>query len=171
MGEFAEIAGSPFGHNDGIMQRSSPHKRTREDRTRPMELAATKFVKIDGTKVTVAVNSAEEARVAIKEIKHKKREVAHLRRVLARKRKIAQARALRAARARPRARKRPGWLSWVGSGLMALLARPLVQAARAKPVLDLPTIERDCVALEELGHSLDACMLQLEGRLIHEPGA
>lgn len=129
-----------------------------------MELAATKFVRIDGARVTVAVTSAEEARLAVKELRHKKREIVVMRRALLRQKRAAKA---LAARARPRASRKQGWWSRLGSGLAILTALPFAYG-RASQIMDLPRIEQDCARLEELQHSLDACLLQIEGKLIHD---
>ena len=53
-----------------------------------MQLAPMRFVKIDGTAVSVTVTSAEEAKAALKELRHKKRELKFLQ-VLDEVRKLA----------------------------------------------------------------------------------
>jgi hypothetical protein len=44
-----------------------------------MQLASMRYVKIDGTAIGVTVASAAEARAALKELRHKKREIKFLR--------------------------------------------------------------------------------------------
>ena len=48
-----------------------------------MQLAPLRFTKIEGTTVAVNVASAEEAKAAVKELRHKKRELKFLRGALA----------------------------------------------------------------------------------------
>ena len=63
-----------------------------------MQLAAMRFTKIEGTAVSVTVTSAEEAKAALKELRHKKRELKFLRGALVRKRKGARAQQIRNAK-------------------------------------------------------------------------
>ena len=55
-----------------------------------MQLSETRFVKIDGTNISASVNSATEAKIAIKEIRQKKKEFAHIKRGLMRQKKDAE---------------------------------------------------------------------------------
>jgi hypothetical protein len=50
-----------------------------------------RFAKIEGTAVRVDVTSAEEAKAAVKELRHKRREMKFLRSALARQQKAARA--------------------------------------------------------------------------------
>ena len=59
-----------------------------------MRLSPTRYTKIDGTAVAVTVTSAVEAKAAVKELKHKKRELKFLRGALA-ERCGAEGRAMR----------------------------------------------------------------------------
>lgn len=129
-----------------------------------MELAATRFVKIEGTRVTVAVDSADEARLAIKELRHKKKELAHIRRGLVRQRKAAEA---IAARGRQRGRKAQGIWSRIGAGISMLMASPYAYG-NARQIMTIPDIEKDCARVEELQLSVDTCLLQIEGKLLRE---
>lgn len=129
-----------------------------------MELAATKFVKIEGTKVTVAVASAEEARLAVKELKHKKKELAYIRRGLVRQRKAVEA---IAARGKRRSKAPQGFWQRLGAGISTLMASPYAYG-NARQIMDIPSIEKDSARIEELLLSIDACLLQIEGKLIHE---
>lgn len=129
-----------------------------------MELAATRFVKIEGNKVTVAVNSAEEARLAAKELRHKKKELAHIRRGLMRQKKAAEA---IAARGKRRSKAPEGFWVRLGAGISALMASPYAYG-NARKIMDIPNIEKDCLKVEELLLSVDSCLLQIEGKLIHE---
>ena len=54
-----------------------------------MQLSATRYVKIEGTNVSAAVNTAAEAKHAIKEVRQKKRELVHIKRGLVRDKRVA----------------------------------------------------------------------------------
>lgn len=129
-----------------------------------MELAETQFVTIDGTKVTVAVDSADEARLAIKELRHKKKEIGHLRRAAVRRKRAAEA--LASSRKPRSSRRKQTVLQRIG-GVIGLLAALPFAYGKASRIMDLPELERECARLDDLLHSLDSCLLQIEGRLIH----
>jgi hypothetical protein len=131
-----------------------------------MDLAPTKFVKIDGTSVEVAVNSADEARLAVKELRHKKKEIVHRRRALLRQKRVAEA---IAERGRPKSRrvKPKGWWDRISSGAATLWALAFAYG-RASKMMDVSQITRDCSRLDELAHNLDACLLKIEGKLLQE---
>jgi hypothetical protein len=127
-----------------------------------MQLAELRYSKIDGTAVSVTVKSALEAKAALKELRHKKRELKFLRRALLRRQKAAQAK-------RPKG-KRPASLF-----LRFVLACRQTYAA----VLDLATVsdaERMARSpaeiattlrtTDELLHNIEGCILQLEGKLL-----
>jgi hypothetical protein len=57
-----------------------------------MQLAPMRYTRIDGTSVAVSVTSATEAKAAVKELRHKKRELKFVRAAL-----VRQQRALRPA--------------------------------------------------------------------------
>ena len=56
-----------------------------------MQLAPMRYTTIEGTKVAVTVTSAGEAKAALKELRHKKRELKFLRAALARRQRTARA--------------------------------------------------------------------------------
>ena len=55
-----------------------------------MRLSPTRFTKIDGTAVAVTVTSSVGAKAAVKELKHKKRELKFLRGALAKQRRATR---------------------------------------------------------------------------------
>ncbi len=130
----------------------------------PMQLSQTRFVKIDGTHVTAAVDTAEDARIAVKELRHKKRELTHLKRALVRQRKAAQAAAARAARRRKS--KPKGFLAKTGAVIDFLASLPAV-FGRGEARMDLPALEREVKRTDEILHNLDTVRLQIEGKLLH----
>jgi hypothetical protein len=128
-----------------------------------MELSPTRYVKIDGTHVTAAVNSADEARHAIKEVRQKKREVAHIKRGLMRNKRIVEQRAASGKRRRAAPR---GIVAKVRDAFSALTA--LTGAyGKASAIMDLPRIEKECAEADEILHNLDAVLIQLQGKLLH----
>lgn len=132
-----------------------------------MQLSETRFVRIDGTSVSAVVNTAAEARIAVKEIRQKKREYTHIKRGLLRQRKAAEKVANAKQKGKGKGtRKSPGLLSRIGSTIttVASLAGAYGDAT-AK--MDLPRIERECAATEEILHNLDTVLIQIEGKLLH----
>jgi hypothetical protein len=127
-----------------------------------MQLAQTRFVKIDGTEVQVAVNSAAEARTALKELKHKKKELNYLRKMLLKQQ--------RKARARPRSAASSKSFIWSifdrGKKLVQAITAVLGVFRPQRPVSNAQDIDRELVKIEEIQHSIDSCVLQVEGKLI-----
>jgi hypothetical protein len=129
-----------------------------------MQLAASRYVTIEGTTVMSAPQSAADARKALKELRHKKKEFAWLKRSLLRQKRSAQARADGATRRT--ARKRT-WLTRLGSyfNMMTLLPRVF---SKARATMDIVEIERDCQRIDEIQHNIDSVILQIEGKLLNE---
>ena len=129
-----------------------------------MQITETRFVHIEGTHVAAAVDSADEAKLAVKELRHKKREFTHQKRSLVRQKKAAEARAARAKR--NRAKKR-GFLAKTRAAIDFLASLPGA-FGRANAMMDLPKIERDMATTDDILHNIDTVMLQLEGKLLHK---
>jgi hypothetical protein len=127
-----------------------------------MQLAPTRFVEIVGNEVRVTVNSSADARIALKELKHKKRELSHLRKGL-----IKRQQALRKQQNRA---TRPRSLVWQ----IFDRRKKLVQAVTAvvsvfrprRPVLNASQIESELCRIDDLQHGINSCVLQIEGKLI-----
>jgi len=117
-----------------------------------------RFTRIDGTAVMVTVTSAKEAKAALKELRHKKKELNLLRRRLVREQKAARAAEQRAERARSDLSRR--------HGLIRLVVRTAALFRSNKPVRDLTAVTRDLDAMDETIHSLDTCIVQIEGKLL-----
>lgn len=128
-----------------------------------MELSPTRFVKIEGTQVTAVVNSAEEAKHAIKEVRQKKREVAHIKRGLMRNLRTAER---QAATSRSKRTAKRGVVDKVRDAF-ATIAAITGAYGKASAIMDLPRIEKECADADEILHSLDAVMIQLQGKLLH----
>jgi hypothetical protein len=123
-----------------------------------MQLTPMRFTTIEGTEVTVKVNSPKEAKAAIKELRHRKKEVGLHRRALLRLQKAAAKERTRLKRAAgERARRR---------GFFAGIARTASLFRSRRPLHDLDAIENDIHLADETLHNLDVCIVQIEGKLL-----
>lgn len=128
-----------------------------------MQLAPMRYTKFDGTAVAVTVTSAAEAKLALKELRHKKREIKFLRGALARRQKVARAR-------RAKGKPEPGMLQTFVSDLrwgIAALASgvPAPPSAKARP-RSAAEIDEELRQADEMLHNIDGCILQLQGKLL-----
>ena len=128
-----------------------------------MDLAPTRFTTIDGQDVSVRVNSASEAKTALKELRHKKRELNLLKRGILRERKRTRAKQTKARRPstywQRLVQTKTGLLGWLMGFVRNYQAR--------RPVRKLETLEQELQHIEDLVHKVDDCILQIEGQLIH----
>ncbi len=125
--------------------------------------APTRYVTIEGTTVMVAPASANEAKAAIKELRHKKKELTWLRRTLVRQRKAAEARKDRASRAKTRKR---GLAARLRAALDVITAVPRLFSRTAANV-DIGKLEREIQGIDETMHNIDSAMIQVQGKLLH----
>jgi len=123
-----------------------------------MQLTPMRFTSIEGTEVTVKVNSPKEAKTAIKELRHRKKEVGLHRRALLRLQKAALKERTRIERAAAQRTRR--------QGLLGSLARVRSLFRSSKPLHDLDAIEAELHLVDETLHNLDVCILQIEGKLL-----
>jgi len=129
-----------------------------------MQLSASRYVTLEGTTVVLAPRSAEEARKALKELRHKRKEFSWVKRSLLRQKKAALSRS--GGIARRNRRRKPG-LARIWSLFDAVSALPrLLTRTRAR--MDLAEIERECRRIEEIQHNIDSAILQVEGKLLAE---
>lgn len=128
-----------------------------------MQLARTRFMKIEGTEVSVRVNSSAEARTALKELAHKKKELNHLKRALLRRQKSLRKRQERS--------KRPASWAWKifdPKKKLVQAATAVIDVFRPKRVqMDAAQVTQELRQIDETMHSIDSCKLQIEGKLIH----
>jgi hypothetical protein len=124
-----------------------------------VHLAPMRFSKIDGTTVSVEVTSAEEAKAALKELRHKKRELKFLRGALAKRHKAAKPKHTR--KAKP---AKSGLATFIDDVRWGLSAMVETKPEPAKPTL--AEIERELKSLDETLHNIDGCILQLQGKLL-----
>jgi hypothetical protein len=134
------------------------HERT------PMQLAPMRYTRIDGTAVAVSVKSATEAKAAVKELRHKKRELRFLRAALVRRQ-----RALRPKPSGRRGRREESVLRWAlrgaGCGLASLIEFATVSREERR-ARDPAETEREIHRLDETLHNIEGCLLQLQGKLL-----
>jgi hypothetical protein len=128
-----------------------------------MQLASMRYTKIDGTAVAVSVRSAAEAKAAVKELRHKKRELKFLRAALVRRlRAVTPKQGRRGGHKRSLLGRTLSGVGWLVTGLVeaATVAR---DERRAR---DPDEIEREIHALDETLHNVEGCILQLQGKLL-----
>lgn len=104
-----------------------------------MQLAASRYVTFEGTSVVLAPRSAEEAKRALKELRHKKREFAWVKRSLLREKKVAEARAARATRRKSRKKT---WLTRLRRLINLMTAVPRL-FTRVRANIDVADIDRE----------------------------
>ncbi len=113
-----------------------------------MQLIEMRFAKIDGTDVKVQVNSAAEAKEAIKELKHKKKELALLKKRLLKEERASRAAHERANREAERIAK--------ARGFMASIRRVGRLFRKPDPIR----------VMDDIAHNIESCIVQLEGKLL-----
>jgi hypothetical protein len=129
-----------------------------------MQLAASRYVTFEGTSVVLAPRSSGEAKKALKELRHKKKEFAWVKRSLVRQKRTAEARAARATRRKTR---KKSWLARLRRLVDMLTAVPRL-FTRARANIDIVDIDRECRKIDEIQHNIDSAILQVEGKLLHQ---
>jgi len=128
-----------------------------------MQLAPMRFTKIDGTAVAVSVASATEAKAAIRELRHKKRELKFLRSALLRRQRVSRAKEKPAPRGRRSVMRRFfGGLWRFITWLIELATVSKAERGARSPV----EMEKELHRIDETLHNIDGCILQLEGRML-----
>lgn len=128
-----------------------------------MQLAPMRFTKIDGTAVSVTVTSAGEAKQALKELKHKKRELKFLRSALLRRQRTSRSKEKSAPRGRRSLVRRVfGGLWRFITWLIELATVSKVERHARSPV----EMEKELHRIDETLHNIDGCILQLEGKML-----
>lgn len=123
-----------------------------------MQLRPMKYAKIEGTEVMVQVNTPVEAKAAIKELRHRKKELGLLKKRLLRQQRDARTALEKKDVAQTKKIKKGGL-----TGMATRLSRVLKSNTQAA---DLTTIDRDLRNLEQVAHNIESCILQIEGRLL-----
>jgi hypothetical protein len=122
-----------------------------------MQLAPMRYGKIEGTNVTVHVTSPDEARIALKELRLKKKELAHVKKALLREQREAKAK--KSAADRSRRGKKKG-------GLWGTITRVTGEVRHDDATEDIAHWSRQLENLETLAHNIDGCILQIETKLL-----
>ena len=130
-----------------------------------MQLAPMRFVKIEGTAVSVSVTSAEEAKAAVKELRHKKRELKFLRGALAKTQKAGRAKRVKAAKSKTGLQTFLDYMRW---GISAIVEQGTGQTEAPKPPTQA-AIAAEMHRLDETLHNIEGCILQLQGKLLSKP--
>jgi len=128
-----------------------------------MQLAPMRFTKIDGTAVAVSVTSGTEAKAAIKELRHKKRELKFLRSALLRRQRSVR------AKEKPAPRGRRSFMRRFFGGLWRLITWliELATVSKAQRRARSPVeMEKELHRIDETLHNIDGCILQLEGKML-----
>lgn len=123
-----------------------------------MQLREMRFARIDGTEVIVEVKSEQQAKLAIKELRHKKKELSLLKRRIGKQEHRARRTIERAEEADARERRR--------RGLFATLRRVSRVFRKRENLPDIDAIQRDLEKTDEILHNIESCIIQLEGRLL-----
>ena len=125
-----------------------------------MKLIEMRYARIEGIEVLVQVNSAAEAKAAIKELKHKKKELALLKKRLLTEERSSRAAHERAERAREREAKARGLVASMRR-VGRIFKKPAPLTAR-----DPGVFGADIRAMDDIAHNIDSCVVQLEGKLL-----
>jgi hypothetical protein len=123
-----------------------------------MQLREMRYAKIDGTEVLVQVQSSAEAKLAIKELKHKKKEIGLIRKRIVRHQVSAKRAHDRAETLRAREARR--------TGVLAVLHRVSRVFAKRPALPDRDALAQDLEHTDEILHNIESCIIQLEGRLL-----
>lgn len=126
-----------------------------------MQLTPMRFTTIEGTEVTVKVSSPEEGRRAVKELRHRKKELGLHRRALVRRQKAAQKERTRREKAKLARTRR--------TGVIGSMQRMFSLFRTDRPIYDLEGIDQELHMTDEVMHNIDACILQIEGKLLLNP--
>jgi hypothetical protein len=128
-----------------------------------MQLAPMRFTKIEGTAVSVSVTSATEAKAALKELKHKKRELKFLRSALMRRQRSVRSKEKPAPKGRRSLLRRFfGGLWWFITWLLELATVSKAERHARSPV----EMDKELHRIDETLHNIDGCILQLEGKML-----
>ncbi len=130
-----------------------------------MQLAPMRYTKIDGTAVAVSVTSAVEAKAALKELRHKQRELKFLRSALRRRLKHVRPPAQQAGKRKPAV----SWLRWIGRGIWWVFASLFEVATVPKAerrARNPAEMEQELHRIDETLHNIEGCILQLQGKLL-----
>jgi hypothetical protein len=128
-----------------------------------MQLAPMRYTKIEGTAVAVSVTSAAQAKAALKELRHKKRELKFLRSALVRRQRAAAAKKKASPKqARSLVWRALGGLRWLVGAVFELATVPRAERRARDP----EEMARELQRIDETLHNIEGCILQLEGKML-----
>jgi hypothetical protein len=128
-----------------------------------MQLAPMRYTKIEGTAVAVSVTSATEAKAALKELRHRKRELKFLRGALVRRERAARNKL--ATGSKPRRSLLRGFFAGLG-WIIAWLFELATVARAERRARDPAEIGRELQRIDETLHNIEGCILQLQGKML-----
>lgn len=132
-------------------------------RARGMQLASMRYTKIDGTAVAVTVTSSAEAKAALKELRHKQRELKFLRAALRRRLQMARPPAAAKRKLAVSLLGRIGRsLWWLAAKLFELATVPKTERRARDPA----EMEKELQRIDETLHNIEGCTLQVQGKLL-----
>jgi hypothetical protein len=125
-----------------------------------MQLIDMRYARIEGTEVVVQVTSAAEAKAAIRELRHKKKELGILKKRLLKEMKASRTAHAKAERERERQAK--------AKGVVASLRRVGRMLSGPEPIAtrNPDEIAGEISKMDEICHNIDSCVVQLEGKLL-----
>jgi hypothetical protein len=131
-----------------------------------MRLSKTRFIRIENTRVALLAANEDEARLALKELRHKKKELLHHKRRLRRRLKAIDVRDKREARVGTSPEMGP--LLYIGRSLGAVIViatgwNPFPPRSRPQT---RDAIMQDMNLLDEVLLNVNEAMLHIEGKLI-----
>lgn len=129
-----------------------------------MQLAPMRYTKIEGSAVAVSVTSTPEAKAALKELRHKKRELKFLRTALVRRQRAARTKQSGSSN-KPRRSLLRRFFAGIGWLIMSLFEVATVARAERR-ARDPAEIERELQRIDETLHNIEGCTLQLQGKLL-----
>ena len=131
-----------------------------------MKLSDTRFIRIDGTHVELMATNDDEARTALAELRHKKKELLHWKRRLRRRRAALERNDRHIQKGGTSPHLSP--LGYVGRALGAVVHwlsgwNPFPGGLGLPRTLD--GVAQDLNTLDEVQQNVEAAMLHIEGRL------
>jgi hypothetical protein len=131
-----------------------------------MLLSNTRFIRIEGTHVTLLAGNDEEAKMALRELRHKKKELLHYKRRLKRRRDAIITRNTREKRVGTTPEMSPFAYIARSLGAVILLLTGWNPFTGAPLPTTLAAADEDIATLEEVLLNINEAMLHVEGRLM-----
>ena len=132
-----------------------------------MDLSPSTFVKIDGTRVSVAAHGTAEAKLALKELKLKKKELGVQKRVIASRQKEVRASYTDEVRTRGSMMRGGGGFGRVVRAFQTLSR----DSKRADLASELAPLERARQDVETMIHAIDTLIIKVEAELLRAGAA